>query len=160
LNRIIGVEGIKDPMIAIVVSAMRFLHFVSYPTTLTALGVVGLNWWRLGFSVLYWIGSCIFLGVGNVSCIVGDVTCGVSGGVGWRVGCGISSNVGSGVDLLHHFVFTSSLFSHGLKGTIVAMSLARVLRSAVHWAPFFDLGGGNVDMGLKTPYCRSVLELT
>jgi hypothetical protein len=29
---------------------------------------------------------------------------------------------------VHYFVFTSSLFSHGLKGGVVATSLARVLR--------------------------------
>jgi hypothetical protein len=68
------------------------------------------------------------LGTDSISCIVGDVACGVSGGVGWKVGCGISGSVGSGVNLLHHFVFTSSLFSHELKGTIVVTSLARVLR--------------------------------
>jgi hypothetical protein len=32
----------------------------------------------------------------------------------------------SGFDRLYYFVFTSSLFSHGLKGTIATTSLARV----------------------------------
>jgi hypothetical protein len=129
LNRIIGVEGIRGPMVVVVVNATRYLHFISYPTTLTALGMVGLNWWRLGSTVLSCIGNCVLLGAGSISCIVGDVACGVSGGVGWRVGCGISGSVGSGVNLLHHFVFTSSLFGHGLKGTIAVMLLARVLQS-------------------------------
>jgi hypothetical protein len=34
----------------------------------------------------------------------------------------------AGFDRLHYFVFTSSLFSHGLKGGVAATSLARVLR--------------------------------
>jgi hypothetical protein len=43
LNRIIGVEGIRDPVVAVVVSTTHYLHFISYPTPLTALGVVGLK---------------------------------------------------------------------------------------------------------------------
>jgi hypothetical protein len=31
----------------------------------------------------------------------------------------------AGIDRLHYFVFTSSLFSYRLKGTLVATSLAR-----------------------------------
>jgi hypothetical protein len=42
------------------------------------------------------------------------------------VGRGISGSVGSGVDRLYYLVFTSFLFSHGLKGTIATTSLARV----------------------------------
>jgi hypothetical protein len=33
-------------------------------------------------------------------------------------------------------------------------------RSTVPWTPFFDLGDGDADVGLKMPYCRSVLKLT
>jgi hypothetical protein len=33
-------------------------------------------------------------------------------------------------------------------------------RSAVSRASFFDLSGGDADMSLETPYCRSVLKLT
>jgi hypothetical protein len=127
LNRIIGVEGIRDPVVAVVVSTTRYLHLISYSTTLTALGMVGLNWWRLGSSVLSCTARCVLLGANSVSCIVGDVACGVSGNIGWRVGCGIIISVGSRVHLLHHFVFTSSLFGHGLKWTIAATSLTRVL---------------------------------
>jgi hypothetical protein len=77
-------------------------------------------------SVLPWIGGDILLGASTISCVVGDVACSISGSVGWRVGRGVGSSVGSGVDRLHYFVFTSSLFSHELKGTIVATSLTRV----------------------------------
>jgi hypothetical protein len=76
--------------------------------------MVGLNWWRLGSHVLSCICGCVLLGADSISCIVGDVACGVSGNSGWGVVYGISYNVETGVDLLHHFVFTSSLFSHEL----------------------------------------------
>jgi hypothetical protein len=66
------------------------------------------------------------LGASGISCIVGDVACGVSGSIGWRVGRGIGGSGGSRVDRLYYFVFTSFLFNHGIKGTIVLTSLARV----------------------------------
>jgi hypothetical protein len=44
----------------------------------------------------------------------------------WSVGYSVSGSVGSGVDRLYYFVFTSSLFSHGLKGTIATTSLVRM----------------------------------
>jgi hypothetical protein len=64
---------------------------------LTALGTVGFYCWRLSFSVL----PCI------------------SSGVRWRIGRGVGGSVGSKVDQLHYFIFTSSLFSHGLKRALL-----------------------------------------
>jgi hypothetical protein len=122
MNMIVGVKGMRDPVVAVVVSTVCYFHFVSYTSMLTAFGMVGLYRWRLSCSVLPCIGSDVLLGTSSVSCIVGDVACGVSGGVG----CSVSDSVGSKVDRLHYFVFTSSLFSHGLNGGIAAASLARV----------------------------------
>jgi hypothetical protein len=111
-------------MVTIVVSTMCYFHFVSYASTLATFSVVGLYLRRLSSSVLAWIGGDVLLDASSVSYVVSDVACGVSGGVGWRVGRGVGGSVGSEVDRLHHFVFTSSLFSHKLKGTIAPMSLA------------------------------------
>jgi hypothetical protein len=36
LNRVVGVEGIKDPMLAVVVSTSSYLDFISYAVTLTS----------------------------------------------------------------------------------------------------------------------------
>jgi hypothetical protein len=76
---------------------------------------------------------------------------GVARSVARSVGSWVGSLIGSGIDRLGYFVFTSS-FSYGLKGSIAATSLVRVLRptpgvggcsrSAVPWAPFFNLGDG------------------
>jgi hypothetical protein len=106
------------------------------------------------------------LGVGGVGCIVGDVACTVGGIIGWRVGCSVGCRIGR----LHHFVFTLSLFSYWLKGTIATTSLARMFRftpgvgacdrSAVSRVSFFNLSGGDADMSLETPYHMSVLKLT
>jgi hypothetical protein len=113
-------------MIAVVVSTTCYLHFVSFASTLATFSMVGLCWWRLSSSILSWIGGDIWLGANNIGCVVADVACGVSSAVGWRVSRGVGGSVGSGVDRLYYFVFTSSLFSHGLKRTITLMSLARM----------------------------------
>jgi hypothetical protein len=123
LDRVVGVEGIRDPMVVIVVSTVCYFHFISYASTLTALSVVGLYWRWLSPSVLPWIGGDVLLGASIISCIVSDVSCSISGSVGWRVG----GSIGSEVDQLHYFIFASSLFSHELKGTIALTLLARVL---------------------------------
>jgi hypothetical protein len=75
-----------------------------------------------------WVCDSISLNVGSVSCVVGDVTSGVGWSVCRGIDCGvswsISCSIGSGVDQLHDFSFTSSLFSHGLKGTLAAALVA------------------------------------
>jgi hypothetical protein len=129
LDVVVGIKSVRDPMVAVVVSTSCYLHFASYTSTLTTFSVVSLHRWRLGSCVLPWVCS----GVCSISCIVGDVARSVDGGIGWRIGCGIHSRiggrvncgVGSGVGRLHYFIFTSSLFSYRLKGTVAATSLAR-----------------------------------
>jgi hypothetical protein len=61
---------------------------------------------------LSWVGADVWLGTSSISCIIGDAACGVSGSMGWRIGRSVGCCVGSGVDLLHYFVFTSSFFNH------------------------------------------------
>jgi hypothetical protein len=113
------------------------------------------------------------LGAGNISCIVGDIACGVGGGIGWRIGCSVGNRIGCGVGSeigrLHYFVFISYLFSYWFKGTVATTSLARMFqsspgvgtcgRSAVSRASFFDLSSGDAEVGLETSYYRSVFEL-
>jgi hypothetical protein len=68
-----------------------------------------------------------------MSYVVGGIADNVGGSIGWCIGrsviCGIrwsiSFSIGSGIDRLHYFVFTSSLFSYQLKRTIAVTSLAR-----------------------------------
>jgi hypothetical protein len=115
-------------MVTVIVSTSCYLHVVSYTPVLAALSVVSLYWWRLIFSVLPCIGGDILLlGASRISCVVGSVARSISGNIGWRVGCGIGSSIGSKVDWLHYFIFASSLCSYGIKGSIAATSLARLL---------------------------------
>jgi hypothetical protein len=113
------------------------------------------------------------LDVGSISCIVGDV----AGGIGWSIcrsiSCGvswsISCSIGSGVDWLHQFISTSFLFSHRLKGTLATTSLARMFRSTpgvgicrrptISGTSFFNLGGGDTNISLKTSYRRRIFEV-
>jgi hypothetical protein len=157
-------------LIAIIVSTTCYLHFVSYMLMLASFSVVGLYWWGLSSRVLSWVGSGVWLSTGSISCIIGDVTCDISGGISWRIGRSVGRGAGSEIDRLHYFVFASSLFSYRLKGTIAMTSLARVFRSAlgvracsrstISSTSFFDLSGGDANMSLEAPYCRSVFELT
>jgi hypothetical protein len=88
--------------------------------------VVSLWWRRLGSSILSFVGGDIWLCRGSIGCIVSDVACSVSSSIGWRIGCNIGCGIDSGIGRLRYFIFTSSLFSYCLKGTIATMSLARM----------------------------------
>jgi hypothetical protein len=96
--------------------------------TLASFYTIGLYLWRLSSCIMPWVWGGISLDIGSVSCVVGDVGVGwsVCRSIGCRVSWSVSCSIGSGVDQLHHFIFTSSLFSHWLQGTLAATSLARM----------------------------------
>jgi hypothetical protein len=85
--------------------------------------------------------------------------------VSWSISC----SIGSGVDRLHHFIFTLSHFSHRLMGTLVTTSFVWMFRSApgirtccrssISWACFFELGSGNAEVSLKSSNCRRIFEV-
>jgi hypothetical protein len=135
LNVVVGIKGVGNLVFTIVVSTLCYLHFISYALTLASFCTIGLYWRRLSSCIVPGVWGDVSLDVGSISYVVGDV----AGGIGWsvywrisyRVGWSISCSVGSGVDRLHYFVFTSSLFSHWLKGTLAATSLARTFRSTL-----------------------------
>jgi hypothetical protein len=163
LDGVVGIDGIRDPVFSIIIRMSCYLHFISYMLTLASFCAVSLYWRRLSSYILSWVCDGVSLDVGNVSCVVGDIAIGVGRGIfrgiGCRVSWRISCNISSGIDRLHYFLFTSSLFSYWLKGTLTAMSLARTFRStpgvetcfgsAVSRTSFFDLGGGDTNDGLK-----------
>jgi hypothetical protein len=165
LDGVVGIEGVRDPMFTIIISTLCYLHFISYTLTLVSFCAIGLYWRRLSSCIVSWVCDSVSLNVGSVSCVVGDIT----DNVGSSVCRGISCSIGSGVDRLHDFVFTSSLFSHGLKGTLAAASVVRMFRSAprvrtccgstVSRASFFDLGSGDVSVCLKTSDRRRIFEV-
>jgi hypothetical protein len=173
LNEVVGIESVGDPVFTIIVSTSCYLHFVSYALMLASFYAIGLYWRRLSSCIMPGVWGDVSLDVGSVSCVVGDVT----GGIGWsvcrgfscRVGWSVSCSIGSGIDWLHYFVFSSSLFSHRLKGTLAVTSLERTFRStlgvgtccgsAVSRTSLFDLCSGDTNVGLKTSYRRRIFEV-
>jgi hypothetical protein len=128
LNGVVGIKGVGNPMFAVVVSMSCYLHFISYVVALASFYTIGLDWRRLSSCIVSWVWSGVPLDVGSVGCVVDDVDSGrgvcrgISYGVSWSISCSISN----GIDWLHYFVFTSSLFGHWLEGTLAATSLARM----------------------------------
>jgi hypothetical protein len=118
-------------MFAIIVSMSSYLHFISYVVTLASFGTIGLNCRRLSSCIVSWVWSGVFLDVGIVGCVVNDIASNIGRGVCWgvsrRVRWSISYSIGSRVDRLHYFAFSSSHFSHWVEGTLATASLARTL---------------------------------
>jgi hypothetical protein len=74
LNRVVGVEGVGNPVLAVVVSTSSSLHFISYTMTLTSFSTIGLNQRRLSSCIVPWIWAGVPLDLGGVGCIVGGIT--------------------------------------------------------------------------------------
>jgi hypothetical protein len=173
LDGVVGVKGVRDLVLAIVVSTSSYLDFISYATALVSLNTIDLDQRRRGSCVVSWVRSDVCLNISNIGCVVGDVTSGVGlvvcRGISHRIGWSVSCSVGSGVDRLCYFVFISSFFSHRVEGTLATTSLARTLRSAsgvgtccgsaVSGTSFLDLSGCNTDVGLEAPDHWRIFEV-
>jgi hypothetical protein len=55
LDRVVGVEGVRDPMLAVVVCTPSYLDFISYAVMLTSLRTISLDRRRLSSCVASWI---------------------------------------------------------------------------------------------------------
>jgi hypothetical protein len=173
LNRVVGVEGVRDSMLAVVVSTSSYLDFICYAVTMTSFRTIGLDRRRLSSCIASWICGGVPLDVGSVGCIVGDITSSIGRGVCWsishRVGWSVGCSIGSGIGRLHYFVFASTFFSHRVEGTLAMTSLVRTLRSAsgvgtccgsaVSRTSFFDLSSGDADVSLETPDHWRIFEV-
>jgi hypothetical protein len=131
LNGVVGVKGVGNPVFTVIVSTSSYLHFISYAVTLASFSMIDLDQRRLSSCIVSWMWGGIPLYVGSVGCIVTSITSSVGRSVCWsisrRVGWSISCSIGSGVDRLRYFIFSSSLFSHRVEGTLATSSLARTL---------------------------------
>jgi hypothetical protein len=158
---VVGVKGVRDPVLTIVVSTSSYIDFISYAVALASLGTIGLDRRRLSSCVVSWVRSDVCLSIGSVGCVVDDVTSVIDRSVCWSIGCSIASEIGSWVGRLCYFIFASTFFSHQVEGTLATMSLVRTHRSAsgvgtccryaVSGTSFFDLSGCNADVGLEAP---------
>jgi hypothetical protein len=55
LDRVVGVEGVRYPMLAVVVCTLSYFDFVSYAVTPTSLYTIGLDQRRLSCCIASWI---------------------------------------------------------------------------------------------------------
>jgi hypothetical protein len=85
LDRVVGVEGVRDPMLAVVVCTPSYLDFISYAVTPTSFCTIVLDRRRLSSCIASWIWGGVPLDVGSVGCIVGGIACGISRGVCWSI---------------------------------------------------------------------------
>jgi hypothetical protein len=173
LDGVVGVKGVRDPVLAILVSTLSYLDFISYAVVLASLSSIGLDQRRLSSCVVSWVRSDVCLNIVSIGCVVDDVTSGIGQVICWgishRVGWSVRCSIGNGVDWLRYFVFTSSFFSHRVEGTLATTSLARTLRSAsgvgtccgsaISKTSFFDLSGCNADVGLEASDHWGVFEV-
>jgi hypothetical protein len=74
LDGVVGVEGVRCPMLAVVVCTPSYLDFISYAVAPTFFCMIRLDRRRLSSCVASWIWGGVPLDVGSVGCIVGGVT--------------------------------------------------------------------------------------
>jgi hypothetical protein len=55
LDEIVGIKGVRDPVLAIVVGKSSYLDFISYAMALASLGTIGLDQRRLSSYVVSWV---------------------------------------------------------------------------------------------------------
>jgi hypothetical protein len=165
LDGVVGVKGVRDPVLTIVVSTSSYLDFISYAVVLASLRTIDLDRRRWSSCVVSRIRSNVCLNIGSIGCVVGNVTSVVDlivcWGVSHRIGWSVGRSIGSRVDRLCYFIFASSFFIHRVEGTLATTSLARTLRSAsgigtccrstVSGTSFLDLSSYNRDIGLEAP---------
>jgi hypothetical protein len=120
LDGVVGVEGLRCPMLAVVVCTSSYLDFISYAVAPTSFYSIRLDRRRLSSYIASWIWGGVPLDIGSVGCIVGGVAS-ISRGVSWSisrwVGWSVCCSASSGISWLHYFVFTSPFFSHRVERT-------------------------------------------
>jgi hypothetical protein len=66
LNRVVGIKGVRDPMLTVVVSTLCYLHFISYAVTLAPFCPIGLDYRRLSSCIVPWVWCSVSLNVGSI----------------------------------------------------------------------------------------------
>jgi hypothetical protein len=85
LDGVVGVKGVRDPVLTIVVRTSSYLDFISYAVALASLRTIDLDRRRRSSCVVSWIRSHVCLNIGSIGYVVGDVTSGVDLIVCWGV---------------------------------------------------------------------------
>jgi hypothetical protein len=82
LDGVVGVEGVRDPVLVVVVCTSSYLEFISYALALTSLRTIGLDRRRWSSCVASWIWGGVPLDVG---CVVGGIAKSIGWGVCWSI---------------------------------------------------------------------------
>jgi hypothetical protein len=93
LDGVVGVEGVRDPMLAVVVSTSSYLNFISYAVALASLCKIGLDQSRLSSCIVSWVWGEVPLNMDDIGCGIDDVASVISRGVCWSVGCSIGWSI-------------------------------------------------------------------
>jgi hypothetical protein len=81
LDRVVGVESVRDSMLTVVVCPLSYFDFISYAVTPASLCTIGLDPGRLSPCIASWIWGRVSLDVSSIGCIVCDIASGISRGV-------------------------------------------------------------------------------
>jgi hypothetical protein len=73
LDGVVGIEGVRCPMLTVVVCTSSYLGFISYAVAPASFCMIRLNRRRLSSCVASWIWGGVSLDIGSVGCIVGSV---------------------------------------------------------------------------------------
>jgi hypothetical protein len=85
LDRVVGIEGVGYPMLAVVVCTPSYFDFISYAVAPTSLCTIGLDQRSLSSFIASWTWWRVSLDVSSIGCIVGGIASGVSRGVWWSI---------------------------------------------------------------------------
>jgi hypothetical protein len=70
LDRVVGVKGVRDPMLTVVVCTPSYLDFISDAVTPTSFCTISLDRRRLSSCIASWIWWRVSLDVSSIGCIV------------------------------------------------------------------------------------------
>jgi hypothetical protein len=70
LDGVFGVKGVRDPMLAIVVSTSSYLNFISYAVALASLSTIDLDQRRWSSCVVSWVRSDVCLNIGSIGVLL------------------------------------------------------------------------------------------
>jgi hypothetical protein len=90
LNGVVVIKGVRDPMLAVVVSTSSYLDFISCVVMLTSFRLIGLDRRRLSSCIVSWIWGGVPLDVGSVGCIVGGITTSIAGAFAKALAIGLA----------------------------------------------------------------------
>jgi hypothetical protein len=85
LDRVVGVESVRDSMLTVVVFPLGYFDFISYAVTSTSLFTIGPDRRGLSPYIASWIWGRVSMDVSSIGHIVGGIASDISRGVCWSI---------------------------------------------------------------------------